>query len=80
MALTSGFEVEFILGDHTAIEVKAKKSVSPNDIKSLRMLEEEEKLRRYICISMEPRRRTIGNIDIMQYREFLDLLWDEAYL
>lgn len=76
---TSGFEVDFIIGDHTALEIKAKKNISPNDIKSLRMLEEEKKLKRYICVSMEPRKRRVGNIDILPYREFLDLLWDEAY-
>ena len=76
---TSGFEVDFILGDHTAIEVKGKKNLSPNDIKSLRMLEEEGKLKRYVCVSMEPRRRKVDNIDILPYKEFLDQLWDEAY-
>jgi predicted AAA+ superfamily ATPase len=76
---TSGFEVDFILGDHTAIEVKGKKNLSPNDIKSLRMLEEEGKLKRYICVSLEPRRRKVGNIDILPYKDFLDQLWDKAY-
>jgi len=76
---TSGFEVDFIIGDHTAVEVKAKKNLSPNDIKPLRMLAEEGKLKRYICVSLEPRRRKVSNIDILPYREFLDLLWDKAY-
>jgi len=31
---TSGFEVDFIIGDHTAVEVKAKKTVSAQDVKS----------------------------------------------
>ena len=77
---TSGFEVDFIIGDHTALEVKAKKNISPNDIKSLRMLAEERKLKRYLCVSMEPRRRKVGNIDILPYKDFLDLLWDKAYI
>lgn len=76
---TSGFEVDFIMGDHTAIEVKAKKNLTPHDIKPLRMLEEEGKLKRYICVSMEPRRRKVGGIDILPYKEFLDLLWDNAF-
>ncbi len=77
---TSGFEVDFIIGDHTALEVKAKKNISTNDIKPLRMLAEERKLKRYICVSMEPRRRKVGNIDILPYKDFLDLLWDNAYI
>ncbi|MFH1300378.1 MAG: DUF4143 domain-containing protein, partial [Planctomycetota bacterium] len=76
---TSGFEVDFIISDHTALEVKAKKNLSPNDIKSLRMLAEEKILKRYLCVSMEPRRRKVGNIDILPYTEFLDLLWDGAF-
>ena len=76
---TSGFEVDFIIGDHTALEVKAKKNLSPNDIKSLRMLAEEGKLKRYICVSMEPRMRKVDNIVILPYKEFLELLWNGAY-
>jgi predicted AAA+ superfamily ATPase len=76
---TSGFEVDFILGEHTALEVKAKKNLSDNDIKSLRMLSEEGKMKRYLCVSLEPRRRKVGNIEILPYKEFLDLLWDEAF-
>ena len=30
---TSGFEVDFILDDHTAIEVKGKENVSAHDLK-----------------------------------------------
>jgi predicted AAA+ superfamily ATPase len=76
---TSGFEVDFIIGDHTALEVKAKNNLSPNDIKSLRMLAEEGRLKRYICVCMEPRRRKVGNIDILPYKDFLELLWSEEY-
>ena len=76
---TSGFEVDFIIDDHTALEIKAKKNISANDIKPLRMLAEEEILKRYVCVSMEPRRRKVGNIDILPYKEFLDLLWDKAF-
>ncbi len=76
---TSGFEVDFIIGDHTALEVKAKNNLYPNDIKSLRMLAEEGRLKRYICVCMEPRRRKVGNIDILPYKDFLELLWSEEY-
>jgi hypothetical protein len=33
---TSGFEVDFIIGDHTAVEVKAKENIAPSDLKSLK--------------------------------------------
>jgi predicted AAA+ superfamily ATPase len=75
----SGFEVDFILGDHTAIELKASENVAPNDLKSLKALAEERKLKRYLCVSLEARRRQIGEITILPIREFLKNLWDEAY-
>jgi predicted AAA+ superfamily ATPase len=71
----SGFEVDFILGDHTAIEVKAKENVSPQDLRSLRALAEEKKLERYLCVSLEPRRREVQNVSVLPYREFLEALW-----
>lgn len=56
----SGFEVDFILGDHTAIELKASENVGPNDLKSLKALAEERKLKRYLCVCLEARRRQVG--------------------
>jgi len=76
---TSGFEVDFIIGDHTAVEVKAKENVSPQDLKSLRALAEEEKLKRYLCVSLEPRRRSVGGMSILPYQEFLDALWSGEF-
>jgi len=76
---TSGFEVDFILGDHTAIEVKAKENLSTQDLKPLRALAEEKKLKRYLCVSLEPRRRTLDNQMILPLREFLEALWSCEY-
>ncbi len=71
----SGFEVDFIIGDHTAIEVKAKENVSLQELKPLRALAEEGKLRRYLCVSLEPRRRQVDGVTILPFRQFLDGLW-----
>ncbi len=76
---TSGFEVDFILGDHTAIEVKAKENLSNHDVKPLRALAEEKKLKRYLCVSLEPRRRTLENLTLLPFREFLEALWNREY-
>lgn len=77
---TSGFEVDFILGDHTAVEVKAKETVSPRDVKSLRALAEERKLKRYLCVSLEARPRRFDGIKLLPIREFLDALWGGEYV
>jgi len=75
----SGFEVDFILGDHTAVEVKAKENVSPQDLKSLRALAEEKAMKRFICVSLERRQRTVDGIAVLPYADFLDALWSGEY-
>jgi predicted AAA+ superfamily ATPase len=76
---TSGFEVDFIIGDHTAVEAKAKENLSPQDVKSLRALAEEKKLKRYLCVSLEPRMRKFEGITVLPLPEFLDALWNGKY-
>ena len=76
---TSGFEVDFIIGDHTAVEVKAKENVSSSDLKPLRMLEEEKRLKRYLCVSLETQRRRVGHITVLPYADFLEALWDREF-
>lgn len=76
---TSGFEVDFVLGDHTAIEAKAKQNVSPQDLKSLLAFAEEHKPKRLLCVSLEPRPRKSGPIEILPWRDFLERLWAGAY-
>ncbi|MDH4267125.1 MAG: AAA family ATPase [Deltaproteobacteria bacterium] len=76
---TSGFEVDFIIGDHTAVEVKAKENVSPQDIKSLRALAEEKRLKRYLCVSLESRRRKFENVTVLPFKEFLAEMWSGKY-
>jgi uncharacterized protein len=76
---TSGFEVDFILGDHTAVEVKAKATVSPQDLKSLRAFAEERRLKRYLCVSLEPRARSVGDVTVLPYHAFLKALWAGEY-
>jgi predicted AAA+ superfamily ATPase len=76
---TSGFEVDFILGDHTAVEVKAKENVSPQDLRSLRALAEEKMLKRYLCVCLEPRPRKTEGVAVLPFRVFLEALWSGEY-
>ncbi|MBI3261607.1 MAG: ATP-binding protein [Acidobacteria bacterium] len=76
---TSGFEVDFLIEDHTAIEVKAKPNVSVRDLRSLVALAEEARLKRYLCVSLEPRARRVGAVTILPFRQFLDALWSGEY-
>jgi len=76
---TSGFEVDFILGDHTAVEVKAKDHVSPQDLKSLRALAEEKRMKRYLLVSFESRKRQVGEVTVLPWQIFLTELWNGKY-
>ena len=76
---TTGFEVDFIIGDHTAVEVKAKGNVSSQDLKSLRAFAEEKQLKRYICVSLEARARKIDGISVLPLTEFLQALWNDDF-
>ncbi len=76
---TSGFEVDFVIGDHTAVEVKAKANVSAADLRSLRAIKEERKLKRYVCVSLEKRRREVEGVSVVPWREFVDGLWEGEY-
>ena len=76
---TSGFEVDFLIGDHTAVEVKAKENISTRDLKSLRSLAEENAFKRYICVCLEPRVRRLGPLTVLPFGEFLRALWDGEF-
>lgn len=76
---TSGFEVDFIIGDHTAVEVKAKENLSPRDVRALGALAEEKRLKRYLCVSLEPRPRKLEGVTVLPFREFLEALWNGEY-
>ena len=76
---TSGFEVDFVLGDHTAIEVKANRNVSSQDLKSLQVLAEEKSFRSLVCVCLEPRPRKAGAVSILPCTEFLSALWDKRF-
>jgi predicted AAA+ superfamily ATPase len=75
---TSGFEVDFVIGDHTAVEVKATTNASPGDVKGLRALAEEARLKRYVFVCLEPRPRRVGAVEIMPVARFLEALWAGA--
>jgi len=73
---TSGHEVDFILNDSAAIEIKAKSNVANHDLKGLRALREETALKRYMVVSLEDTPRTVDGIEIVPWRLFLGMLWD----
>lgn len=76
---TSDFEVDFILNDRTAIEVKAKTNVSDRDLRGLRALREERLLKHYVVVSLETTPRRVNGIEILPWQDFLARLWEGEF-
>jgi uncharacterized protein len=76
---TSAFEVDFILAEKTAIEVKASQNVTPTMLKGLKALQEEKLARRHICVCLEKAPRKIDGIEIMPFMLFLQALWQGEF-
>ena len=76
----SGFEVDFILADTAAIEVKAKSVLNTSDLKGLKALQEEHNLKHYILVDLEEKARTVEGIKILPWRRFLDELWSRKFI
>lgn len=72
---TSGFEVDFIVGGITAVEVKASKTVSERELRGLRALREEKALKNYVLVCLENNPRTVDGIRVLPWKLFLEELW-----
>ena len=74
---TSGFEVDFVLGDHEiAIEVKASELANESHLKGLRRFREEYRARRSLLVSLDPKpSKTQDQIEILPWKTFLKELW-----
>ena len=72
-----GFEVDFILGNlEVAIEVKAG-TVHEGDLRGLRALLEERRVKHPVVVSLEAQPRTMDKrIQILPWKMFLERLWN----
>lgn len=70
-----GHEVDFILGDEIAIEVKSTHTISEKHLKNLTYLSEEKICRQYFLISQDPLPRKYHHIHVLPWRMFLNQLW-----
>ena len=72
----TGQEVDFIIKDEIAIEVKATRRISKMDLKGLRALKEEGLLKEYILVCREEYPQLLDDgILVLPYQEFLERLW-----
>lgn len=72
----SGFEVDFIVEDDIAIEVKTAGRISDKHLKALKLLSEENICQRYFLISHDKVNRKVNDkFEVIYWRDFLELLW-----
>jgi predicted AAA+ superfamily ATPase len=76
----NGHEVDFLMGTRTAIEVKATKKVSRNDLKGLKYLKEEDVFQNFILVSQDPISTLTDNILTLPYQKFLSGLWKDKFV
>jgi len=73
---TSKVEVDFIIGNWMAIEVKATNQVQPRHLKGLRLFKEEGLVEKYCVVSLDPEYRiTEDGIEIYPWRQWIEFLW-----
>jgi predicted AAA+ superfamily ATPase len=77
---TSGFEVDFILNDEVAIEVKASNNIQSRHLKGMLAFEEEFEVKKKIIVCQENLPRKIGNILILPWQQFLQQLWNNEII
>ena len=72
----AGHEVDFVVGDDIAVEVKATTRVSPRDLKGLTALAEEVPLKQRLVVANELRTRTLDDgVVVLPVETFLRRLW-----
>lgn len=77
---THGYEVDILVGDHTAIEVKATRKTSVKDFKGLKALAEENVFKKLYLVSQDKISKREGNITTIHWKEFLQHLWNDRIL
>jgi predicted AAA+ superfamily ATPase len=70
-----GHEVDFIVGDHTAIEVKATKSLTKTDFSGLKALAEEKVFRQLLMVSQDKIETQKNGIRAVHWKTFMEQLW-----
>ena len=76
----SGHEVDFLIGTRTAIEVKASRKISRNDLKGLNYLKEEGVFQNLILVSQDPVSTLTDSILTVPWQKFLSDLWKDKFV
>jgi hypothetical protein len=72
---TSKDEVDLIIGDEIAIEIKSTESVNTSHLKSLKTINQEGIFKKLYLVSRDPVSKFYENIECIHYKEYLEKLW-----
>ncbi len=75
----SGQEVDFLIADEIAIEVKSTNSVSERHLTGLKALSQDLKLKKKIIVSTVDVPRKVNGVDVLPVKYFLERLWSKKY-
>ncbi len=76
----NGHEVDFLIGEKTAIEVKASKRISRSDFQGLKYLKEEGIFRNFVLVSQDPIHSRTDEILALHWQKFLTDLWKDSFV
>lgn len=76
----AGHEVDFLLGDEVAIEVKTTDNITEKHLKNLQYLQEEKIVKKYLIVSFDKINRKTNDIEVLYWQDFLNLLWGDKVI
>jgi predicted AAA+ superfamily ATPase len=71
-----GDEVDFVIGDSVAIEVKATQMAKEQHLIGLKSLNQDISLKKKIVVSQDNQERKLGDVSILPYSAFVERLWN----
>lgn len=74
------YEVDFVIGDKIAIEVKSSKKVKKDFLKGLEQIQNESNFKRRILVSQDPIQKNINGIECFPWKLFLEELWNDEII
>lgn len=74
------YEVDCVVGEKIAFEIKASSNIQNKHLKGLRKLQEESVIERLMLISFDKTERDVDGIELVYIDTFLERLWKGEYL
>ncbi len=74
-----GDEVDLVVDESMAIEIKATQHVTPKDLRGLHKIREETDFKDLILVSHDPLDRVVEGVTCLHWQTFLQRLWAHSY-